>query len=78
VAHGTRCCVSHSSARICKQLWQLFLGDDEREDWIDRDDASALDDESRVPLLSPSDVLNQSAPQNGAIDERRKKASVLF
>jgi hypothetical protein len=37
----------------------LDIGDEEREDWIDRDDASALDDESRVPLLSLTDVLNQ-------------------
>jgi hypothetical protein len=56
----------------------LDIGDEEREDWIDRDDASVFDDESRVPLLSPTDVLNQSVPQNAAKDERRKRLSVLF
>jgi hypothetical protein len=29
----------------------LYIGDGEREDWIDRDDASAFDEESRVTTL---------------------------
>jgi hypothetical protein len=56
----------------------LDIGDEEREDWIDRDDASAFDDESRVPLLSPTDVLNRSIPQNAAKDERRKRLLYYF
>jgi hypothetical protein len=56
----------------------LDIGDEEREDWINRDDASALDDESRVPLLSPTDVLNQSVPQNVAKDKRRKRLLYYF
>jgi hypothetical protein len=56
----------------------LDFGDEEREDWIDSDDASALDDESRVPVLSPTDVLNQGVPQNSPKDERRQRIRHYF
>jgi hypothetical protein len=45
---------------------------------MDRDDASAFDDESRVPALSSTDILHQSIPQNAEKNGRKIIMYVSF
>ena len=59
----------------CAMLHNMLidLKEKEREDWIDRDDFSDVDDEERCPPLSPTDVLNLSIPAGAPKDERRQR-----
>jgi DDE superfamily endonuclease len=56
----------------------IELKEEDTNDWIDEDDFSDLDDDDRAPVLSPTDVINQSIAGNAAKDERRKRLSYYF
>lgn len=56
----------------------LDIRDMEKEDWIDRDDFSDIDDADRAPVLSALDVLNQGIPTGAPKDERRRRLMHYF
>lgn len=56
----------------------IEAGKMEKREWIDEDDAPAIDDEDRVPVLSPVDILNQGTAANAVKDERRKRLTCHF
>jgi DDE superfamily endonuclease len=73
-----------------KQILELFdatvivhnilieIGEKDRQEWIDEDDFSDIDDEERVPTLSPADVLNQGIAAGAPKDERRTRLMYYF
>jgi DDE superfamily endonuclease len=56
----------------------IEIGEKEKEEWIDHDDFSDIDDEDRVPKLTPMDVLNLGIPANAPKDERQKRIMFYF
>jgi DDE superfamily endonuclease len=56
----------------------IEIGEKEKEEWIDHDDFSDIDNEDRVPKLTPMDVLNLGIPANAPKDERRKRIMFYF
>jgi DDE superfamily endonuclease len=56
----------------------IELNEQDKNEWIDDDDFSDIDDDNRAPVLSPTDVINQSITGNAAKDERRKRLSYYF
>jgi hypothetical protein len=56
----------------------IDLRERDKEEWIDDDDFSDIDDEERAPILSATDVINQSIAPNAAKDERRKRLQYYF
>jgi hypothetical protein len=56
----------------------IEIGEKEREEWIDRDDFSDVDDEDRAPTMSPADVLNQGIAAGAPKDERRTRLMYYF
>ena len=50
----------------------------DKEDWIDRDDFSDIDDADRVPELTETDVLNQAIPDGSPKDARRRRLMCYF
>jgi DDE superfamily endonuclease len=56
----------------------IEIGEKEKQEWIDEDNFLAIDDERRVPPLSPLDVLNQGIAQGSSKDERRKRLMLYF
>lgn len=55
----------------------IELGEEEREDWIDHDDFSDLDDAERAPYQE-GDALNQAIPLGAPKDERRTRLMYYF
>jgi DDE superfamily endonuclease len=56
----------------------IELKEQDKEEWIDDDDFSDIDDGQRAPVLSPTDVINQGIAGNAAKNERRKRLSYYF
>jgi DDE superfamily endonuclease len=56
----------------------IEVGELEKRDWIDQDDFSDIDDEDRVPVLSPTDVLNAGVNAGCPKDERRTRLMYFF
>ena len=56
----------------------IETGELEKNDWIDHDDFSAIDDANRAPVLSVTDVLEQGIQTGAAKDERRTRLMYYF
>ena len=56
----------------------IEVGELEKNDWIDHDDFSEIDDADRAPILEAGDVLNQGVHAGAAKDERRKRLMYFF
>jgi hypothetical protein len=56
----------------------IDLRERDKEEWIDDDDFSDIDDDERGPVLDDTDVLNQGIAANAAKDERRKRLMYYF
>jgi DDE superfamily endonuclease len=56
----------------------IEIGEKDREEWIDQDDFSAIDDEDRAPMLSSTDVLNLGIAAGAPKDERRRRLMYYF
>jgi DDE superfamily endonuclease len=56
----------------------IDLRERDKEEWIDDDDFSDIDDDERAPNLSATDVINRSIGINDAKDERRKRLQYYF
>ena len=54
------------------------VGELEKNDWIDHDDFSDIDDADRASVLSASDVLNQGIHPGAPKDERRTRLMYYF
>ena len=55
----------------------IELGEKDREEWIDLDDFSDLDDAERAPY-EEGDALNQAIPVGAPKDERRTRLMYYF
>ena len=55
----------------------LDFGEEEREDWIDLDDFSDMDDADRAPY-EEGDALNEAIPAGAPKDERRTRLMYYF
>ena len=53
------------------------MGEQDRDNWIDQDDFSDLDDAERAPHL-PGDALYEPIPDNAPKDERRTRLMHYF
>jgi DDE superfamily endonuclease len=56
----------------------IEIREHDKEDWIDEDDFSDMDDADRAPVLSPTDVLNMGIQQGAPKDERRRWLMYFF
>jgi DDE superfamily endonuclease len=56
----------------------IEIGEQDKQEWIDHDDFSDIDDAERAPTLSPADVLNQGIAAGAPKDERRKRLQYYF
>jgi DDE superfamily endonuclease len=56
----------------------INLKEQEKQEWIDEDDFSAIDDGDRAPVLSQMDIIHQSIVPNAPKDERRKRLCYYF
>jgi hypothetical protein len=56
----------------------IDLKEQDKKEWIDDDDFSDIDDDDRAPILSATDVLNQSIAADAAKDERRTRLMYYF
>ena len=56
----------------------IEIGEFEKNDWIDHDDFSDIDDAERAPQLSPADVLNQGIHAGAPKDDRRTGLMYYF
>lgn len=50
----------------------------EKDEWMDHDDFSDIDDEDRAPKLEGSNVLSVGTPAGAVKDERRKRVMCHF
>jgi hypothetical protein len=76
----------HSIQKILKLIQSTVIlhnilievGELEKKEWIDDDDALAIDDDDRSPVLSPLDVINQGICSAAPKDERRTRLMYYF
>jgi hypothetical protein len=55
----------------------IHYGEEDREDWIDLDDFSDMDDAQRVPY-EEDDKLNEAIPAGAAKDAKRSRLLNYF
>jgi hypothetical protein len=56
----------------------IEIGEMNKREWIDEDEFSAIDDDERVPSLSPTDILNQGVADEAVEDEQRQRLMHYF
>jgi DDE superfamily endonuclease len=67
--HSLKQILSLLKATVVLHNLLIELKEKDKNEWIDEDDFSDIDDGECVPVLSPTDVINQSIAGNAAKDE---------